>query len=184
MSPADLEFRPLQPSDDCGRIVIGDQQFISLKEFIENNALNHQEQSLSQTCVLADKNRVLAFVTLVCSEIRTKKVLNRLPLTKEDYEYPTIGAVRLAALLVDASNRNSGLGQQLLDYAIYVSLDLSKQIGCRFVAVDSAPNKRTIKFYRRNGFEYVDTNMCDAQLDKFKSKNQTVSMVLDLSKGH
>ncbi|MCB1168677.1 MAG: hypothetical protein KDK33_21150, partial [Leptospiraceae bacterium] len=48
-----------------------------------------------------------------------------------------------------------GLGRQILDL-LKADFVTNNKTGCRFITVDAYNNPKTLGFYGRNGFEYLD----------------------------
>lgn len=82
--------------------------------------------------------------------------------------YPTVPAVRLGRLAVDADYQQRGLGSVLLANA--VSRAVASEIAAHLMVVD-ALDERVVDFYRRHGFEVDpdDPLRCFASLDLLAS---------------
>lgn len=64
--------------------------------------------------------------------------------------YKTIGALKLAQLGVDHTLHGQGLGSLVVYDAVNLALELSRQVGCRYVTLDAHPD--LVKWYERLGF--------------------------------
>jgi ribosomal protein S18 acetylase RimI-like enzyme len=72
------------------------------------------------------------------------------------YAYKQYPAVKIARLLVDARQRNLGIGESLVELALGTTKgNVCPFVGCRFVVVDS--KEEAVSFYERRGFTLLDT---------------------------
>lgn len=60
-------------------------------------------------------------------------------------------AINIGHLGVRTNIQSKGVGEQILDFVLYTFSNYNIS-GCQFITVDSLNNKRTNKFYVRNGF--------------------------------
>lgn len=60
-------------------------------------------------------------------------------------------AINIGHLGVHKDLQSKGIGQQILDFALYTFSNYNIS-GCQFITVDSLNNLRTNKFYAKNGF--------------------------------
>jgi ribosomal protein S18 acetylase RimI-like enzyme len=155
----DFGLRPLQPEDRLGSIKSGDASFAPLADFAKKHAKKYEHANLARTYVVHEltTNVVLAFVTLVCSEIMSDERL-----VQEDgveFPYKHYPAVKIARLLVDKRYRDDkarGFGRSLVELALGIARsEICPAVGCRFVVVDS--KKQSVTFYEKCGFTLVDT---------------------------
>lgn len=65
--------------------------------------------------------------------------------------YKHIGALKLAQLGVDHAFHGQGLGTLIVFDAVNLALELSQQVGCRYVTVDAQPD--LVGWYLDLGFE-------------------------------
>lgn len=72
---------------------------------------------------------------------------------KEELEIPSIPCYKIARLAVDEDYHGKDIGETLLFDCIYQAKELSKEIGCRLVIVDSKQD--SVDFYLKYGFEYT-----------------------------
>lgn len=96
---------------------------------------------------------VWGYVTLVASEVQTCDQVR----PPRDVHWPdgfSIPAIKLARMAVDKSLRGQGLGSQLVDFAIAVSVSISEQVGCRLLVTDA--KQSAVKFYEKVGFTMLD----------------------------
>lgn len=71
-------------------------------------------------------------------------------------EYKTAPAVKIARLAVDSKIKGNGIGSQLIDFAVSLSLEaILPVVGCRFLIVDS--KRDSVGFYEKSGLTMLDT---------------------------
>jgi ribosomal protein S18 acetylase RimI-like enzyme len=173
---AEFGLRPLDFTDNFSTIKSGDANFSPLKTFVRRNAKKYEEQNLARTYVIHEDgtNKIVAYVTLVCSEVVTNE--NILAADGLNFPYDTYPAVKIARLLVDARYRGApskGLGRTLVNFAQGLAREeVCPAVGCRFVVVES--KQGSIGFYEKCGFTLIDT-------PENRRRNEPV-MYLDLHK--
>jgi predicted N-acetyltransferase YhbS len=146
-----LEFRELHPDDVCTALSLGDAAFTPLKIFLRKEAKRLHKDNLARTYVVVEQcgNRVLGYVTTLCTQISTELLLNTVPI--QDFRYKDYSAIKLARLAVDASLQGQGVGGQLVELVIGLLTDhVMPRTGCRFLVVDS--KIESVGFYERKGF--------------------------------
>lgn len=172
MPSLDPTFRKLDGSVtdhfDCGE---NDQN-----KFLRESAWPDQKQGWSVT-YLAYVNGMLAGYVALSNDA--------LELTKR--ERPTdapsgrIGAVKIVQLGVDRRFQRQGLGEMLLDFAILYARQASEASGCRYVTLDSVPNR--VAYYTKRGFR-INEEAHAKKIKRSKDKDPsalTVSMRFDLT---
>lgn len=159
----------MQSGDKFGSLKTGHEAFAPLKSFAKQKALKYEQANLSRTYVIEDKGekRIAAYITLVCSEIKSAPA-NDVG-AELDFRYPHFPAVKIARLLVDERYRGGeprrGFGKTLVDFALGIAQnDICPAVGCRFVVVDS--KSESVKFYEKCGFTLLDTTENKAAAEK------------------
>jgi GNAT superfamily N-acetyltransferase len=156
--PVEIDIRQIEPGDRLTGLSLGDQAFTPLKIFLQKHAKTYHEQNLARTYgafLIAEKPKVIGYLTLVCGEVVTGEDDNHL-LQEIDYSYKHYPAVKIARLAVDKGMRDRKLGRALVDLALGVAKDtICPAVGCRFVVVDA--KKAAVPFYLRCGFTLLDT---------------------------
>lgn len=167
----EFELRSLLPGDSFTSMRCGGEEFVPLKNFARTKAKKYNAQNLARTYVILDNARVAAYVTLVCSEVKSAEPL--LADQGVDFTYEHYPAVKIARLLVDERYRGAKLGKSLVEFAIGVARnEICPAIGCRFVTVDS--KQASVGFYEACGFTIIDTEA--------NKLSQTPVLFLDLHK--
>lgn len=173
----DYSIRPLSPYDNTKSFKTGSAQFQPLKSFLQNHALEFQEQMVAQTYVAcggegaAEEHQVYGYVTLTCSEvdIRNGYELKDCPSTNR---YDSMPAIKIARLAVDTRYRRRGIGEALLDLALAITLEtIAPATGCRFLITDS--KAESVSFYLRSGFQVLNE-------DQFEDPTAHPIMFIDL----
>lgn len=150
-------IRELQPDDSLRGIKLGDEAFTPLKTFLCKCAVRFNQNQLARTYVVVDDpnpKKVIAYLTLVCSEIQNSFDAN------EDHQegtrnYKSLPAIKLARMAVDTRWRG-GVGKIMMDWCLaHVIGNVMPYVGCRFLVVDS--KKQSVGFYKKMGFTLLDT---------------------------
>jgi len=68
--------------------------------------------------------------------------------------FMTLPAVKIGRLAVDKRFQSNGVGSAVLDF-IKGWFTEGNKTGCRFIIVDALNNPDTIKFYSKNGFQFL-----------------------------
>ncbi len=122
-----------------------------LNDFLKNEALKSQENLLSRTFLCFSKGSLVGFLTLVTDTIEVK-------LVDEDdgvdgYPYQKYPAIKIARLAVDRRFERKGIGRFLLLAAVGKVYQISKDIGCRYITLDS--KRESMGFYEKFGFKAI-----------------------------
>lgn len=134
-----------------------------LSDFFHNKSAEDSRELISVTNVLYDGDTAIAFYCVsndalrkedAGSNSRIKRFLRRLPHKKRLKSNP---AVKIGRLAVADGFRRQNIGSTLLDRIKY-DFTHSNKTGCRFIIVDAYNNDKTLKFYQKNGFEFLLTN--------------------------
>lgn len=148
------ELRLLNEADSCTAFKLGDASLAGLKIFLQRHAKRFQKTDIARTFVLVEqgKPRVLAYATILCTQMRVDQVTP--PDGLGDFPYTDYPAIRLARLAVDKSQQGKGMGSLLVDFILALVLDqIMPNAGCRFLIVDAKPG--SVSFYARKGFSRI-----------------------------
>lgn len=154
--------------------------------FLKEDALNQQEQKINSTHVAVLKNtkKVIGYVTTLTDKLRVNnKEKSKLQIKAEYSDFP---AVKIGRLAVDKKYSGKQIATTLLRHIIGLVLTSSKEIGCRFLIVDSYP--QSVKFYLKKGFilnlvqDQSRIKLIDKKTKKIINKKQreTISLRFDL----
>lgn len=155
MPDAQVDLRPLEPSDKVTGLKLGDAAFTPLKTFFQKHAKTYHAKNLGRTYVVTapPNGKIVGYMTLVSGEVTTDVPLNE---DGVNFAYETYPAVKIARLATHLDYRGSGLGRFMVDTALGIVKDMiCPRVGCRFVVVDS--KQQSVDFYRRCGFVLLDT---------------------------
>lgn len=144
-----------------------------LNEFIRKDAFEYGKKHLAQTYVALYNNEPIAFISICmdCIRLSDEEKVDEFGQNKTHPDFP---ALKIARLGTAKSYQDKGVGKFLVRYIIGKAIELSDNVGCRFVTVDANPNERTIKFY-------ADLQFIRNQKDH---SGENVSMRLDLIQHH
>ncbi len=134
---------------DCGES--------ALNEFLQRQSGQLARKGYGKTYVAlaADGIKVLGFVTLSVGQVET----THLPPTLKLPRYPA-PVLRIGRLGVDRTAQGQGIGQQLMAFALQLSLEFSEQVGLYAVIVDAKHDKAKA-FYTTLGFKAtLDDPLC------------------------
>ena len=123
-----------------------------LNEFLINDALKNQENIISRTYLCFWKEITVGFITLLADTIGVQSINEDERVV--DYQYTKYPAIKIGRVAVDESFERRGIGRFLLLAAIGKSISISKEIGCRYITVDSKVN--SIDFYKKHNFKEVE----------------------------
>lgn len=73
------------------------------------------------------------------------------------FEQPNFPAVKLGRFAVTQNYKRQGIGSYLIDYIKYFFINNNKT-GCAFITVDALNKCDAVKFYEKNGFEFLTLN--------------------------
>jgi GNAT superfamily N-acetyltransferase len=148
-----LEIRRLAQDDIVKGFDCGDN---ALNTYLRRHAWINQEQNLiGVTYVSVEESQpktVVGHYTIATSDVPRDslpaEVVAELP------RYQNLPVALLARLAVDRRFQRSGLGKGLLRHAFENVLNLSRQIGCRYLIVDAyAP---AWEWYKKYGFAAIN----------------------------
>ena len=134
---------------DCGDAALND--------FLLRQAGQQQRRGFGKTYVaLADDDvSVIGYVTVSAGQVATSALSSQAKLPR--YPAPVL---RIGRLAVDARHQDKGVGQDLLAFALRLSVEFSQRVGLYAVVVDAKHDKAKA-FYVKLGFiACVDNPLC------------------------
>jgi ribosomal protein S18 acetylase RimI-like enzyme len=131
-----------------------------LNKWLKEDAWWYEERNLSKTYILKKiiNHKIIGYSTVVMSCVKKEGVEDIF--TKEIKSIPSY---KLARLAVIKEYSKQGYGEFLLSDALYHAKQLSKEIGCRIMEVDSKEN--AIDFYERYGFKKMQIGTTKYYMD-------------------
>lgn len=140
-----MEIRALRQTDDRTRFRSGDPD---LDRFFQAYAGQNQfRHHIGTTYVAVDGREVFGCVTVAAGSIEIDDLPAAIRRRLPSYPLPIL---RIARLAVEAAFQGSGVGRELLRFALGLALRMRADYGCFGVVVDAKPV--AVPFYRRFGF--------------------------------
>ena len=143
-----IEIRRLQEQDETAAFDCGDEP---LNSHLRRHAWNNQQKSsIGITYVAVDDAApaaVLGYFTLATASAPRDRFPRRTVRGLPPYDVPLILLARLA---VDRRFSGTGLGTALLSHALRIALQVSEEVGCRYIITDAYRSKAA--WYARFGF--------------------------------
>lgn len=132
-----------------------------LNEFFHVDSKNGSKDLITVTYVVEANGVLAAFFCVSNDSIRVedtttskfRKIRSGITPSKKFSSMPAVKIGRLATL-----EKGTGLGTLILDL-IKVWFTKGNKTGCRFIIVDARNSQKVINFYKRNGFDFLDTNI-------------------------
>ena len=145
---------------DCG--------VYDLNAFLFDDAKTYLRYLYSTTFLFENEHKTVAYYSLL------NDLLNINPHTDKEFEQELwnivanqdysfflemqnismFPAVKIGRFAVDLEFQRKGFGTEIMNL-IVTGLLMNNKTGCQFLTVDALNNKDTLRFYTRNGFEFV-----------------------------
>lgn len=158
MLPKHLNLQILSENTNLQLFDCGDED---LNDFLVNNAYQSMGSRMSLTYVLKDRDKVVAYFSLLFDKISKEDTKNTTSFVEfknhqgligEGKDFRSYPSLKIGRLGVDLDSQKHQLGRLILDYV--KNLTLNQQLaGCRFITVDAY--RTAFTFYEKNGFEYL-----------------------------
>jgi GNAT superfamily N-acetyltransferase len=123
-----------------------------LNEFLINNAIADQGNMLSRTYLCFWRETLVGFITLLADTIGAQSIHESEGVC--GYHYTKYPAIKIGRIAVDKNFERRGIGRFLLLAAVGKTLSISKEIGCRYITVDSKHNSRSFYTY----YNFMEVN--------------------------
>jgi len=145
---SELTYKILEEADDLSDFDCSKDDILGLNEFIHKEALDYQKEKLGTTYLFFNKQNIVGYVTLAMSQLETKFVdeTNHSKISRKFYP-----ALLIGRLGVDNKFRDRNIGTNLCLWCLGKADDISKEIGCRLVILQTQVN--VVDFYRKSGFK-------------------------------
>jgi len=133
-----------------------------LNEFFFKDSKDGCKELVSVTYCVEREGVLLAYFCVSNDSIRSKDTSNRnfdriRSLMTPSKQYPSMPAVKIGRLAVSALSKRNGVGTAILDL-IKVWFTKGNKTGCRFIIVDALNNNEALGFYKKNGFDFLDSH--------------------------
>ncbi|GEM_PF-2942791 len=135
---------------DCTDDACQDPQ--NLHNFIQNQALEHQENNYGTSYIVYYDGKMVGYLTVATGSINIKMVpKNSRP--SIDTDMKNFPAVIIAYFAVDKPLRGKGYGTYMLKYCIGLARVISRKVGCRYITLYA---REAIGFYSKYKFEICE----------------------------
>ena len=145
----DLQVEYLRKSHDVSSFLCTDDD---LNDFLKSDAKKSQDELISITYLCLWQTKILGYLTLVTDTIEVKLI--EMTDGVDSFPYARYPAVKIARLAVDERFEGFGIGRFLLFWATGKVYQLSKEVGCRYITLDS--KRESIGFYEKFGFKVIE----------------------------
>ena len=158
-APDSLVLRELLPDDIANKLSLGKAEFQPLKTYLRKSAHKFHRTDIAKTYVFVPEDeeppRIWGYISLTCSQVSLDDKYFTDDCTEAN-RYEALPAVKIVRLAVDKELKGRGLGQQLVDFAVWRASDsIMPNVGCRFLMADA--KKSAVSFYEKVGFTLLDT---------------------------
>lgn len=161
-----------------------DCEIEDLNQFFYNQAKEYIKYGYSQMYIFEDNQKpiIIGFFAICCCNVQIKEK----ELVSIEKIARFVPGLLIGKLAIDKNFQNQKFGKDLIKKAIIIALEISKIVGCRCVFVDALINNRSINFYQKIGFDFVNdslgTQISEKLEKKIKTDRETIKMFIDLFK--
>ncbi|MBU1975726.1 MAG: GNAT family N-acetyltransferase [Nanoarchaeota archaeon] len=168
--PHEICIKIISEDDDLSKFTSYEKELV---DFLQEDALNNQQQKLSVTFLWYYKKQLAGYVSLLNDKINLEGNLKEF-FREKDIHYKSLPALKIGRLCTDDKFLKRGLGRLMVQFAIQQANETNnKRAGCRFITLDAKRNLKkeldSIHFYKRMGFNILK-----------ERKKGTTPMYLDL----
>jgi predicted GNAT family N-acyltransferase len=144
-----VSFRKLQSTDDLTAFNCTNGDDSGCNDFIHRpeEAKQYQKERLGITYLFFYEETMIGYITLAMSSIHAL----RLEEHEENIALPFYPCLFIGRLAVNNDLREKDIGTYLANWATGLALEMSEEIGCRYVVLESKESK--IQFYSKIGFK-------------------------------
>lgn len=160
MNELNLVFKRLSIDDERSAFDCGDED---LNEFFATDSKDGTRELVSVTYAIIEEQLGLVGFFCVSNDAIRKddttnnkfnKIRSKIPPSKRYSSMPAVKIGRLATVL---KYQDKGVGKKTLDLIKMWFTDGNKT-GCRFIIIDALNTEKVLAFYRRNGFDFLDSH--------------------------
>ena len=134
-----------------------------LNSFLSEKAIHYQNELLSTTTIIIEKNHAIGYYSLLTDSLKIsktqfesntsyKKKIKEL-ISFEKRFVTTFPAIKIGRLGIDKQYKGKGLGKLIVNSIIIDAIKINNQIGCKFITVDAY--QTSTQFYEKLGFKYL-----------------------------
>ena len=133
-----------------------------LEDFLKEDALVQQKEGVNITYLWlsnADKT-ILSYVT-ICTDSINLHGEKREEMHQIGIGYKSLPAIKIARMAVHKNFVRRGIGSRMIAFAINIGIEISNQVGCRFLTLEAknTPNipevQKPVHFYKKLGFQIL-----------------------------
>lgn len=143
-----------------------------LADFLINDAKIYLKYLRYTTFIIESRDITVAYYSLANDVLKLDPKVDidlddkiKLGIEDKDYSFQEymfsqniFPAVKIGRLAVHEDLRNKGYGTDIIKLLV-ASFKNNNKTGCQFITIDAINSNETLKFYEKNGFEYV--TVCD-----------------------
>jgi len=169
LNPEDIKIEIFNKNYDVSDFESYEKELV---KFLQEDALENQEQKLSVTFLWFYGGKIVSYITLLNDKINLAGNLKEFFREKEIH-YNSLPALKIGRICVDNRFLRKKLGSYMVYFAIIIAKKISENMaGCRFITLDAKNNENVgfnpINFYKKLGFK------------KLKTKTNSTPMYFDL----
>lgn len=161
---AAIIFRKLEQNDDLSAFNCDYEDDGGCNDFIHNEdeAKKYQKERHGISYLFFYEGTMIGFITLAMSSI----IAPRLDAEEEKIDLPFYPCLFIGRLGVNNDWRRKGVGTYLANWATGLAIEMSEQIGCRYVVLEAKESK--IDFYKHIGFKQGASLITDRRVWFYK----------------
>jgi GNAT superfamily N-acetyltransferase len=144
-----------------------DPEYQNLIDWVRTRAIHAHREKKSKTYLAIYKDEQIAFIT-ISNRILIGATEGAKSTTKFQPQVLVIGK-----LYVCPEYRGSGVGKELLKFALDIARNFDEMTGCLGIIVDSNSNPDTVRFYKNFGFKEL--------VKQDDEDGRTIKMIFNLS---
>lgn len=175
----EFQFKKLAPDTEIKPFRCNNQD---LADFLINDSKMYLKYLRYTTFIFENKDITIAYYSLANDVLRLDPKVDidlddkiKIGIEDEDYSFQeymfsqnSFPSVKIGRLAVHEDFRNKGYGTDIIKLLVG-SFRSNNKTGCQFITVDAINSHETLRFYEKNGFEYVtvyDVNQESRQMYK------------------
>lgn len=152
-----IEFKRLDAQEEIAEFDCGNDD---LNDFFRNDWKDGCNQLISVTYSASKDGQIAGYFCVSNDSIRKRDIqdkkykknfLSNVPWRKQ---YNSLPAVKIGRFATTKDIQGNGTGTAILDIIKFLFIT-NNRTGCRFLVVDALNDDRVLKFYLKNGFDYL-----------------------------
>lgn len=120
-------------------------------EYYQFQSLYDLQENLARTKLLTYKGKVIGYISIAMAHMEKE----RSEITMGKATDGNIPALLISYLATHKNYRRRGVGTRLVDEAVRIATETSKEIGCRYVMLSPEDDDGVRKFYSEYGFTHI-----------------------------